>query len=200
MPEDSYKDFCFRARGLYRSQDLFTESAKLPLGIFSKTFSLGAGEKGVCLYLPYSMKTVIRELSLDDGAAVETLKRSRRLRAYGDSITQGFDALRPAQKYTTRLAEHLNAKAHNRGISGACFFLDLLGQRSLWTRITSQLPMVPTAGISAPGKSWYPAAQNSMTGSVAGTRWRKYRPFPRCGAAITASTGNLATLSRLKQR
>ncbi len=101
-------------------------AAELPLGIFSKTFSLGAGEKDVCLYLPHSMKTVLRELSLDDGAAVEPLKRSRRLLAYGDSITQGFDALHPAQKYTTRLAEHLNAEEHNRGLSGGCFFPELL--------------------------------------------------------------------------
>ena len=94
---------------------------KLSLADAEKTFSLGEGTKQVCLYLPFSVKTVIRELSLDDGATVRPIKPSRRLLCYGDSITQGFDVLYPSNKYTTRLARYLGAEELNKGIGGAVF-------------------------------------------------------------------------------
>ena len=93
-----------------------------PLGNAEKTFSLGEGEKQIALYLPFSTKTVLRELSLDDHASVTPIKPKKRLLCYGDSITQGYDVLSPSCKYTTRLARYLGAEEINKGIGGALFF------------------------------------------------------------------------------
>ena len=101
---------------------------KLSLGDAEKTFALGEGEKEVCLYFPFSVKTTLRELSLDDGARVTPIKPKMRLLCYGDSITQGYDVLHPSSKYTTRLARHLGAEEINKGIGGAIFIPELIDE------------------------------------------------------------------------
>lgn len=94
----------------------------LPEGEFSKVFTLGEGNKKVCIYLPWSMMVEIRELSLEDGAWLKPIKYSKKLLAFGDSITQGFDALYSSGRYVARLAEALDAEEINKGISGEGFF------------------------------------------------------------------------------
>lgn len=93
----------------------------LPLGEFSKIFSLGTGEKHVTVYLPWSMKTAISELSLDDGASVEPIRPAKKILVYGDSITQGYDARHPSNRYAARLAEALSAEEINKAIGGEVF-------------------------------------------------------------------------------
>ena len=93
----------------------------LPLGEFSKSFTLGRGEKSIAIYLPWSMKTAISELSLDDGASIEPIKPAKKLLIYGDSITQGYDARRPSNRYGARLAEALGAEEINKAIGGDVF-------------------------------------------------------------------------------
>jgi hypothetical protein len=105
--------------------------AELPLGEFEKTFDLGDGEKEVCLYLPWSVKTWIRELHLDDGAFVTAVKPKNVLLAFGDSITQGYDALYPSDMYITRFAEYLDALLINKAI-GAEIFVPPLAQLEDW--------------------------------------------------------------------
>ena len=92
---------------------------------FSKEFSLGEGEKEVCVYLPWSVGVSIEELSLDDGALVEAIKPKKKLLAFGDSITQGYDALRPSNRYIARLADSLGAEEFNKAIGGEKFFPEL---------------------------------------------------------------------------
>lgn len=41
---------------------------------------------------------------------------------FGDSITQGYDALRPSNRYAAKLAEALNAEEVNKGIGAEYFF------------------------------------------------------------------------------
>ncbi len=94
----------------------------LPLGTLEKAFSLGDGEKQVDLYFPWSVRPVLHEISLDDGAAIEPIKPKCKLLCFGDSITQGFDALHPSNKYTTRLARFLDAEEINKGIGSEFFF------------------------------------------------------------------------------
>lgn len=89
---------------------------------FEKEFDLGDGEKTVQVYLPWSVQAVITEISLDDGAFVEPVKAGKTLLAFGDSITQGMDAMRPTNRYVTKLANFLGADEVNKGISGECFF------------------------------------------------------------------------------
>lgn len=100
-----------------------------PIGKFEKLFSLGEGEKEVKIYLPFTTKTVINELSLDDGATLIPIKPEYKLLAYGDSITHGYDALNPSEKYITKLAEYLNAEEINKAIGGEIFWPDLVKEK-----------------------------------------------------------------------
>ena len=92
------------------------------LGEFSKEFSLEEGTKSVCIYLPWSVKTEICEISVDDGAFVKAQKPRKKLLAYGDSITHGYDALRPSNRYASRLCDMLGAEEINKGIGAEIFF------------------------------------------------------------------------------
>ena len=96
--------------------------AKLPQGEFEGTFSLGEGEKTVCVYFPWSVQAVIEEISIDDGAFIEPVKTEKKLLAFGDSITHGYDALRPSMRYAARLADALGAEEVNKAIGGEHFF------------------------------------------------------------------------------
>ena len=105
-------------------------SLKFPLGSFSGSFPLGEGEKTVCIYMPWSVCADITELSLDDGAYVEPIKPKKKLVAYGDSITQGFDSRHPAKRYVARLAEALGAEEINKAIGGEKFIPGLVALAS----------------------------------------------------------------------
>ena len=93
----------------------------LPLCDFSGELDLGEGMKEIVIYLPWSVGVTVTSLELDDGAVAEPVRRSRTLLAYGDSITQGYDARRPSNCYVARLTDLLGAEEHNRGIGGEIF-------------------------------------------------------------------------------
>jgi len=96
-----------------------------PLGKFRKCFELGEGTKEVCIHFPWSVSALLSELSLDDGCFVETVKPKKKLLAFGDSITHGFDAYRPSNRYIAILADKLEAEEHNKAIGGERFFPEL---------------------------------------------------------------------------
>lgn len=98
---------------------------ELPMGVFSKEFNLGDGVKTVCIHMPWSTKTVIKELALDDNSFVEAVKPKKKLLAFGDSITQGYDALRPSNRYVAKLADFLEAEEINKAIGGEVFCPEL---------------------------------------------------------------------------
>lgn len=102
---------------------------KLPQGEFTKMFRLGEGTKKVCIYLPWSVAVEIRELSLEENAFIKPIKPAKKLLVFGDSITQGYDALRPSRRYAARLAEALDAEEINKGIGGEIFFPALAEHR-----------------------------------------------------------------------
>ncbi len=95
---------------------------ELPLGSFSQNFSLGEGVKTVCIHLPWSASISIEELAVDNGAFVKGIKPQKKLLVFGDSITQGYDALRPSNRYIAKLAEQLDAEEFNKAIGGERFF------------------------------------------------------------------------------
>lgn len=97
----------------------------LPIGDFEKTFCLGEGEKTVCIHFPYSAKGMIREVELDDGASFEAVKSDKKMLAYGDSITQGYYALRSSNRYIARLADYLGTEEINKGIGSDRFCPDM---------------------------------------------------------------------------
>lgn len=106
---------------------------KLPLEPFEKQFNLGKGQKKVSIYLPWSVNMRIKEFVLDDGATITPIKPLKTLMVFGDSITQGYDALHPSNKYTTRLAMHLQAQEYNKGMGSEIFCPELAKTKEIFT-------------------------------------------------------------------
>lgn len=100
-----------------------------PLGDFAGKFDLGEGEKEVCIYFPWSVQVALKELNLDDGAYAIPVKPAKKMLCLGDSITHGYDALRPSHKYISKLADSLNAEEHNKAIGGEIFWPGLAATR-----------------------------------------------------------------------
>ena len=98
-------------------------------GEFEKEFQLGKGTKRICIRLPWNMMTSIKEMRVDDGCFVTEAKSEKLLLAFGDSITQGYDALRSSDRYISRLADALGADEYNKAIGGDIFSPDLAALR-----------------------------------------------------------------------
>lgn len=92
---------------------------------FSKEFMIGKGEKTVTVYLPWSVGIGLQDIIIDDNSFLEPIKYTKKLLAFGDSITQGYDALRPSNRYISLLAEKIQAEEFNKAIGGEVFFPDL---------------------------------------------------------------------------
>ena len=92
-----------------------------PLGEFSAVFPLHPGEKQIRILLPHSVLAEISELTIADATYITPVRRTRTLAAYGDSITQGYDALHPSHAYAVRIADALGAELFNKSLGGACF-------------------------------------------------------------------------------
>ena len=86
---------------------------------------LTAGESLVEIYFPWSKGVILTSFELDDGATIKPHARSKKLVAYGDSITHGYDAIYPSLSYVNRLGNLLDADVHNRGIGGDTFSPEL---------------------------------------------------------------------------
>ena len=85
----------------------------------------GNGKKRVTVFLPNLYGMRIRSLTLC-GTLFEPAKKSCRLLALGDSITQGYTAIYPSLSYVNVLARHLNAEVLNQAIGGAHFeYIDI---------------------------------------------------------------------------
>ena len=97
----------------------------LPVGNFEKTFALGEGNKTVCIHFPYSAKGMVRKIILDDNSSFEPLKAAKKMLAYGDSITQGYYALRSSERYIAKLADFFGAEEMNKAIGSDRFCPDL---------------------------------------------------------------------------
>ncbi len=95
---------------------------KHPLGNFSGDFSLGSGDKQVRIVLPHSVSMKLERMELTDASYLHPVKKNTVILAYGDSITQGYDALHPTNTYAMRLADKFDAEIFNKGIGGASFY------------------------------------------------------------------------------
>ena len=102
-------------------------------GIHEKTFALGEGVKEVQLHLPHSVLTCLQEVSLEDGAFLEPVRREKKLLCYGDSITLGYDAKRPSNTYAAKLADALGAELRNKGVGGDQVFPELPAMEEAFT-------------------------------------------------------------------
>ena len=82
------------------------------------------GEKRVEIYFPWSKAAFISDVELE-GRLISPCKRSRTMIMFGDSITQGYDAVYPSLTYASIVAHELDADAINKGIGGETFFPEL---------------------------------------------------------------------------
>ena len=87
---------------------------------FSKEFSLGSGTKRVRIVFPWSVASSLVALELDDEAKITPVAKEC-LIMFGDSITQGYDAMKPENAYAVQIATRLNAEARNKGIGAERF-------------------------------------------------------------------------------
>ena len=94
---------------------------EFPMGRYEKKFDLGPGKKAVTVYLPWNKILTLEEFSLDDGASLTPIRFQKKLLAFGDSITQGFDAMRPSNRQIGKLAEMLGAEEISKAV-GAEFY------------------------------------------------------------------------------
>ena len=90
---------------------------------------LSSGVKKVEIYFPWSAAAQILSLELADGALVQPVEKTMTMLAFGDSITQGYDAIYPSRSYQNRIADLLDASCVNKGIGGERFFPALLDSR-----------------------------------------------------------------------
>ncbi len=92
---------------------------------------LKSGKKHVEVYFPFSANVKIKSLELSDGARFEPKKRKYTMFAYGDSITQGYDATYSSKSYVNKLAYDLDADVYNKAIGGDTFFPELLESKDV---------------------------------------------------------------------
>ncbi len=98
---------------------------KAPYGEFEKSFDLGEGEKKVEIVFPFSVKMYLKEMRLAKGSTLTPVKRKKKLVAFGDSITHGYDTQHPTSKYITKLCDFLEAEEFNKAIGGEIMFPSL---------------------------------------------------------------------------
>jgi len=112
----------------FKEEDMPTvyTTVPLPYGRVNKNFSLGKGAKTVEVYLPWNFRCVFKEISIDDGAYIEEVQMDKKALVYGDSITQGYDALRPSNRYVAKLMDFIGAEEINKAIGGEFFFPPLV--------------------------------------------------------------------------
>ena len=110
---------CEELKGVYTD-------VKLSLGDFKASFDLSTDEdKYVDIYLPWSARCEILELTLEGATRFDPASRPKKLLAYGDSITQGYDAQRPYNRYATIVSDLLLADEYNKAIGGEIFAPEL---------------------------------------------------------------------------
>lgn len=99
---------------------------KIKEAVGSIAVNLPEGKHKVAIYFPCLFCTKLFHVTLDDGATIEPVKKTRRLLCFGDSITQGYDAKFPSQTYANLIADKLDAEMIDQGIGGEIFRPDLI--------------------------------------------------------------------------
>lgn len=91
----------------------------------SGEYALGEGMKRVKVYFPWTAASRITGVTLDDGAVVRPCQKERKILLFGDSITHGYDAMRPENSYASQLTDWLNAEGFNKAIGAEVFWPEL---------------------------------------------------------------------------
>ena len=84
------------------------------------------GEHRVSLWFPNLSNATLLNISLDDGASFRKAESMKNILVFGDSITQGYDAVAPSMSYINRIARHFDANVRNLAIGGEKFVPGIL--------------------------------------------------------------------------
>ena len=85
------------------------------------SFALGEGEKKVVVYFPWSVRSEIISLDIDNGAFVRPVEHTAKILLFGDSITHGYDAKYPSEAYSSLITDARDAEGLNKGIGADKF-------------------------------------------------------------------------------
>lgn len=101
-----------------------------PIGSFEAAAKLKDGEKEIRLVLPWSVRTVINEISIDNASYITPVKKEKTILMYGDSITHGYDSFHPSNAYSVKLAHSLGCELFLKAIGGEKFLPPLAKVKS----------------------------------------------------------------------
>ena len=96
---------------------------------FDITLELDGRENHVEIYFPCLVQTTLEKFELQNHTKVLPVEKKRKILCFGDSITQGYDAVYPTSAYPNQLADELDAVVCNRAIGGEFFNPDLLTEK-----------------------------------------------------------------------
>ena len=91
------------------------------LGDFEEEIRLPEGTVTVRVQLPHSAGVEFSQIRLEGASFLEPVKKEKVLLAYGDSITQGYDAAHASGTYIVRTAQALGMELFNKGVGGMQF-------------------------------------------------------------------------------
>ena len=105
-------------------------SFKGELGDLDATIELPKGDKEISIVFPWSVIPRIKEIEIVGSTYIEPIKHEKKMLIYGDSITQGYDAVYPSKSYASMLRDAMGVEAINKAIGGEIFFPELPKQQS----------------------------------------------------------------------
>ena len=88
---------------------------------FEMTVKLDGKKNRVAVYLPNLAQFILHDLDFCDASFVDPVKKDFNMVCWGDSITQGYDAVYPSLSYANSLADKLNAQIYNKAIGAEVF-------------------------------------------------------------------------------
>ena len=93
---------------------------------FNYSVELGEGYKDVRVYFPWSASVELTSVEVDDKSTVAPMPKKPKMISFGDSITQGYDAIYPSLSYASILADRMGVEAFNKAIGGEIFCPDII--------------------------------------------------------------------------
>lgn len=103
----------------------FYSWSKYTLGDYSGSFDVSEGEKEIRIVLPWSVRTYIKEMEIENATYICPVKKEKTMLIYGDSITHGYDSCYPSKAYSVGLAHELGAECFIKAVGGEKFWPEL---------------------------------------------------------------------------
>lgn len=92
---------------------------------------LANGKKRIIVYFSNLYNLQLKEVCLGEATFIKPYNYDISILAYGDSITQGYDAIFPSCSYINQLALKLNAYVYNKAIGGDIFRPQLIEKNNI---------------------------------------------------------------------